>query len=57
MINVIDLEIGARIELVGGRTATVTENMGDGQWIEACLDGGDSGELVHSDDIARILQD
>lgn len=57
MINVIDLEIGARIELVGGRTATVTENMGDGQWIEACLDGGDSGELVHSEDIARILQD
>lgn len=57
MINVIALEAGARIELVGGIKATVVENMCDGQWIEARLDGEDSAELTHSEDIARILQD
>jgi preprotein translocase subunit YajC len=57
MINVIALEAGDRIELVGGIKATVVENMGDGQWIEARLDGEDSAELTHSEDIARILKD
>lgn len=57
MINMLDLAAGTRIELVDGRRATVEENMGDGQWVEARLDGAEAGELTHSQDIARVLHD
>ncbi|GHG54885.1 hypothetical protein GCM10012320_26490 [Sinomonas cellulolyticus] len=57
MINVLDLAPGTRIELVDGRRATVEENMGDGQWVEALEDGAETSELTHSQDIARILHD
>jgi hypothetical protein len=33
MIDVTQIETGAKIFLVGGAVAEVVENMGDGQWL------------------------
>lgn len=51
----LDLTPGTLIELLDGTRLTVTENMGDGQWVEASRDGTAGGDLVHSQDIARVV--
>ncbi len=55
MINVLELQPGTRVELTDGSRVTVIENMGDGQWIEASPDGATGGELIHCQDVARIV--
>jgi hypothetical protein len=64
MINLIDLAVGARILLVGGVSAEVIENMGDGQWVmvrylDAPGDPASVGteELCHSQDIVTVVSD
>lgn len=57
MINLLDVKPGATVHLNDGRTGTVVENMGDGQWLEVRFPDqadGDEPELIHSQDIAEI---
>lgn len=59
MINLYHVLPGQRLKLKDGRTGDVVENMGDGQWVEVRLsdqDAGDDPELVHSQDIAELLE-
>lgn len=43
---------GAFILLHDGRSGTVDENMGDGQWLSIAID--EDVELVHSQDIKEV---
>lgn len=59
MINLYHVQPGQRLKLKDGRTGDVVENMGDGQWVEVRLsdqDAGDDPELVHSQDIAELVE-
>lgn len=56
MINVLDLPPGARLELLDGRQVTVEENMNDGQWVSAREDGVPGADLIHSQDILRVIE-
>lgn len=57
MINVLDLTVGTRLDLVDGRTVTVEENMDDGMWVSARENASAETELVHAQDILRVAQD
>lgn len=57
MINVFQLAVGSRIELLDGRRVTVEENMGDGQWVQAREEGAADGELIHAEDILQLVQE
>ena len=62
MIDLMTLKPGDRLLLQKGIIAEVTENLGDGQWVEAKLievpqNPGDAGavELCHAQDIVKVL--
>ena len=62
MIDLMTLKPGDRLLLQKCIVAEVTENMGDGQWVEARLievpqSPGDVGavELCHAQDIVKVL--
>ncbi|ANV99617.1 hypothetical protein [Bradyrhizobium icense] len=62
MIDLITLKSGDRLLLQKGIIAEVTENMGDGMWVEARFievpeRPGDAGvvELCHAQDIVKVL--
>ena len=62
MLDLMTLKPGDRLLLQKGIVADVTENMGDGQWVEVRLievpeSPADVGavELCHAQDIVKIL--
>lgn len=55
MLNLIEVEVGARIRLTDGTVAEVVDNPGDGQWLVIATEGGD--ELVHAQDIAGLADE
>jgi hypothetical protein len=62
MIDLMTLKPGDRLLLQKGSVAEVTENMGDGQWVEARLvevpqnpDDVGAVELCHAQDIVKVL--
>ena len=62
MIDLMTLKPGDRLLLQKGIVADVTENMGDGQWVEVRLIEVPEGpadvgavELCHAQDIVKIL--
>ncbi|WP_280416135.1 hypothetical protein [Nocardia carnea] len=57
MINMFELAAGTRLELADGRTVAVVENMDDGMWISVQEGGADDSELVHAQDILRLIHD
>jgi hypothetical protein len=63
MINLMQLEAGARVRLRSGAVGEVIENIGDGIWVQVRLTsaGGDDGdgavgdeELVHCEEIVSM---
>ena len=62
MLNLLEVQAGATLQLREGATAVVVENMGDGQWLMVRYltvpthpeDVGKE-ELCHSQDIVMIL--
>ena len=60
MLNLYEIKVGQRLKLKDGRVCTVTENMEDGQWLEAVPDDsgeGDEPELVHAQDIQGLADE
>jgi hypothetical protein len=62
MIDLMTLKPGDRLQLIQGIVAEVTENMGDGMWVEVRLieapdRPGEVGavELCHAQDIVKVL--
>ena len=62
MIDLMTLKPGDRLLLQKAIIVEVTENMGDGQWVEATLievpqNPSDAGavELCHAQDIVKVL--
>jgi hypothetical protein len=62
MINLMTLKPGDRLQLAKGIVAEVTENMGDGMWVEVRLieapdrpDEVGTVELCHAQDIVKLL--
>jgi hypothetical protein len=60
MIDLMTLKPGDRLQLVKGIVAEVTENMGDGMWVEVRLieappDEVGAVELCHAQDIVKVL--
>lgn len=53
MLNLLDVQPGQVLRLKDGSTAEVTENIGDGIWLKARVDGGDE-DLVFCEDIAGL---
>jgi hypothetical protein len=54
MFAVNDVAVGTKLIVVGGLTAEVIENMGDGEWLRVrLLSGDDAGaeELCHATDV------
>ena len=63
MIDLMTLNSGDRLQLVKGIVAEVTENMGDGMWVEVKLieapdrpDEVGAIELCHAQDIVKLLR-
>lgn len=54
-VNLLDVVEGQVLRLKNGQTGKVTENMGDGQWVELRCDGEDEPRLVHSQDIDAVV--
>ena len=62
MIDLMTLKPGDRLQLTKGIVAEVTENMGDGMWVEVRLieapdrsDEVGNVELCHAQDIVKVL--
>jgi hypothetical protein len=55
MLNLYDITEGQKLRVEDGRLGAVTENIGDGQWLEVDFGTGDS-ELVHSEDIIELVE-
>ncbi|MDF0599044.1 hypothetical protein [Psychromarinibacter halotolerans] len=53
-VNLMTVTEGQRLRLKNGRIGEVTENMGDGQWVEIKFDDSDEPELIHSQDIDAV---
>jgi phosphoribosylformimino-5-aminoimidazole carboxamide ribonucleotide (ProFAR) isomerase len=53
-VNLMDVTQGQTLRLKDGRIGTVTENMGDGQWVEMRFQDDDV-ELIHSQEIDAII--
>lgn len=51
--DLLKVPAGAGINLHDGRSGTVEENMGDGQWLSVEFEDGET-ELVHSQDIKEV---
>lgn len=59
MLNLLTVQPGQIIRLKNGATAEVVENIGDGIWLKAKLDGagdGEGEELVYCEDIAGLAE-
>lgn len=54
-VNVMTVVTGQTLRLKSGKIGTVTENIGDGQWVELRFDDTSEPELVHSQEIDAIL--
>lgn len=55
MLNLMEVQPGQVIRLKNGTTAEVVENVGDGMWLKAKLEGDDE-ELVFCEDIAGLAE-
>ena len=55
MLNLYDITEGQKLRVEDGRLGAVTENIGDGQWLEVDFGTGDP-ELVHSQDIIELVE-
>ncbi|MGD9922436.1 MAG: hypothetical protein AB7V13_13485 [Pseudorhodoplanes sp.] len=60
MINVIEIQPGSKVSLVGGAVGEVIENMADGMWLMVRylkIPGGEAGleELCHAQDVIDVL--
>jgi hypothetical protein len=53
MLNLLEVKPGQILRMKDGTTAEVTENIGDGIWLKARVDGGDE-DLVFCEDIAGL---
>ena len=53
MLNLLDVQPGQVLRMKDGSTAEVTENIGDGIWLKAKVDGGEE-DLVFCEDIAGL---
>ncbi len=54
MLNLLDVQPGQFIRMKSGETAEVVENVGDGMWLNARVEG-DEEELVFCEDIAELV--
>lgn len=55
MLNLMDVLPGQVIRMKSGETAEVVENVGDGMWLKAKVEGEEE-ELVFCEDIAELVQ-
>ena len=63
MLNFMNVKVGQRLQLRDGRLAEVTENIGDGIWLEvrfASADGsfdeGADTELLHCEEVSGVAE-
>jgi hypothetical protein len=54
-VNLLDVTEGQKLRLKDGRIGEVTENIGDGQWVEMRFQDSDDVELIHSQEIDSIV--
>ena len=60
MIELSSVTVGNKLRLVGGITAEVLENLGDGEWLRVrvlSVPNGEPGaeELCHATDVQEVL--
>jgi len=62
MLNFIDVQVGQRLRLRDGRMADVTENIGDGIWLQVRFvpaDGAtveDEEDLLHCEEVLDLVE-
>ena len=56
MINLLLIKAGQELDTKDGRKATVVENLNDGQWLEVQFADGDEVEMLHAQQIARVVE-
>lgn len=56
MLNLINVQVGQSVRLKNGTVAEVTENIGDGIWLQ--LRNSESGdeELVHCEEMVELVE-
>lgn len=63
MLNFMNVKVGQRLQLRDGRLAEVTENIGDGIWLEVRFASNDGSfdadaetELLHCEEVSGVSQ-
>lgn len=55
MLNLMNIQVGQSVRLKNGTVAEVTENIGDGIWLQLRdLESGDE-ELVHCEEMLELV--
>lgn len=57
MLNLLTIQAGQCVRLQDGTVAEVTENIGDGIWLQLRHGGSDDDELVHCEEIVERVEE
>lgn len=56
MLNLMTVQVGQSIRLKDGTVAEVTDNIGDGIWLQLRKPGNDDDELVHCEEMVEVVE-
>lgn len=56
MLNLINVQVGQTIRLKNGAVAEVTENIGDGIWLQLRNPESGEEELVHCEEMLELVE-
>lgn len=54
MLNLMTVKVGEYVRLKDGTVAQVTDNIGDGIWLELLSADSGEGELVHCEEMVEV---
>lgn len=55
MLNLINVQVGQSVRLKNGTVAKVTENIGDGIWLQLRNPESGEEELVHCEEMVELV--
>lgn len=56
MLNLMDIQVGQSVRLKNGAVAEVTENIGDGIWLQLRNPESGEEELVHCEEMVELVE-
>ncbi len=56
MLNLMAVQVGQKVRLKNGTVAEVTENIGDGIWLQLRDPESGEDELVHCEEVVELVE-